>query len=35
MTIYVDKIIVSFSDNDRCFWEDEISDIRYSELSDM
>ena len=29
MTIYVDKIIVSFSDNDKRFCKYEISDIRY------
>ena len=29
MTIYVDKIIVSFADNDKCFCVNEISDIRY------
>ena len=28
MTVYVDKIIVSFADNDKCFCEHEIHDIR-------
>ena len=29
MTVYVDEIIVSFADNDKCFYEHEIHDIRY------